>query len=97
MTIEQIRKRVSESPDTGQFLLESPLRHTLTWRASPADPLEIETDLDLPDELRELWLRVDSMRLFEDSTYGQWGLILLSPSPAAHETAEMNREWGTAA
>ena len=44
------------------------------------------TGLTLPDELRSLWLEVARARLFEDETFGQWGLVLLGPEEAVSAT-----------
>jgi hypothetical protein len=39
-----------------------------------------------PDELMRFWRAARSAKLFEDVTYGQWGLEILSPDRAAAET-----------
>lgn len=44
-----------------------------------------------PSDLKQFWQRARSGRLFEDTTYGQWGLELLSPEKARHETLEFRR------
>jgi hypothetical protein len=36
----------------------------------------------------ELWNACREARLFEDVDYGQWGLVLLSPSSSAERTSE---------
>lgn len=35
---------------------------------------------DVPDELRALWRRCRTARLYCDVDYGQWGMVLLSPA-----------------
>lgn len=52
----------------------------------------IEVDYRLPPELRDLWARVRSARLFEDIDYGHWGLVLLSPADAERETAAFHED-----
>lgn len=40
----------------------------------------------LPSDLRDFWAAARTARLFEDRTYGQWGLVLLSPTRALGRT-----------
>ena len=42
----------------------------------------------LPTELVQAWSVSRESRLFEDVDYGQWGLVLLSPTTSAERTAE---------
>jgi hypothetical protein len=42
--------------------------------------MEQVLDLVLPQSLVDLWDEVGTLRLFEDVTYGQWGLVLWSPA-----------------
>jgi hypothetical protein len=42
----------------------------------------------LPGELVRAWSVSRESRLFEDVDYGQWGLVLLSPTASAERTAE---------
>jgi hypothetical protein len=42
--------------------------------------------------LAEFWRNCDGARLFEDKKYGQWGLILLSPSLAAERSRQLHDE-----
>ena len=48
----------------------------------------------LPGELIELWNLSSEIRLFEDKTYGQWGLIIVSPDRSIDLTnfAQSNRQ-----
>lgn len=39
-----------------------------------------------PDDLRDFWRIAREAQLFEDTTYGQWGLHLLSPSESMRAT-----------
>jgi cell wall assembly regulator SMI1 len=41
--------------------------------------LETKLNISLPEELQELWQKCNGLRLFEDRTYGQSGLIIWSP------------------
>lgn len=69
---------------------ENPFR--LGCRLSqPATPEEIADSWDagrVPQELTCEWEVSRESRLFEDVDYGQWGLVLLSPSDAWARTVE---------
>lgn len=41
--------------------------------------LETRLNISLPEDLQELWQKCNGLRLFEDKTYGQSGLIIWSP------------------
>jgi hypothetical protein len=67
---------------------DSPFRLACTL-GSPASNAEIRSAWalgEVPPELVELWLTCKQARLFEDVDYGQWGLLLLSPSASAERT-----------
>ncbi|MCW2932230.1 MAG: hypothetical protein JWM19_3192 [Actinomycetia bacterium] len=49
--------------------------------------LDLETD-DVEAELVEAWSVSRESRLFEDIDYGQWGLLLYTPTASADKTAE---------
>ncbi len=53
--------------------------------------LESKLNVSVPDELVALWDVASSLRLFEDLTYGQWGLVVLPPSAALEETESRTR------
>ena len=53
----------------------------------PPSPDIASSARSLPEDLRLLWSIADSVRLFEDRTYGQWGLELLSYSASGEMTA----------
>ena len=38
----------------------------------------------IPDDAVELWAVCRSARLFVDTAFGQWGLVLLSPAASVH-------------
>jgi len=42
--------------------------------------------VDVPEEIKKFWKLSESARLYEDKTYGQWGLEILSPHDAMDET-----------
>ena len=48
---------------------------TSTW---DKEALEEEFGISLPLAITNLWNQTSELRLFEDVTYGQWGLILWS-------------------
>jgi hypothetical protein len=41
--------------------------------------VKTKLDISLPEDLQELWQKSNGLRLFEDKTYGQSGLIIWSP------------------
>lgn len=47
--------------------------------------LERVLTISVPDELDQLWNITSGLRLFEDVTYGQWGLVLWSPDKVIDE------------
>lgn len=49
-------------------------------------PATSEAHMPLPAELAEFWRDSGGARLFEDTTYGQWGLVLLGRDAAADRT-----------
>jgi hypothetical protein len=55
--------------------------------ASEAEVASAWPGIELPAELMRAWLTSRQSRLFEDVDYGQWGLVLLSPTAAAERTA----------
>ena len=42
--------------------------------------LEDALGVTLPSDLEQLWDQASSLRLFEDVTYGQWGLVIWPPN-----------------
>lgn len=67
-------------PETGAPL---PLRCTvLPWLNWEAAALEDALGVVLPSDLRQLWDLTSGLVLFQDMTYGQWGLVLWSPDQA---------------
>ena len=58
-----------------------PLRCTFSDPCAPWEDLDLPTTA-LPSELVAFWRLASSARLFEDVTYGQWGLEIFTPSEA---------------
>ena len=53
--------------------------------------LETRLHISLPDDLRELWQKCNGLRLFEDKTYGQSGLIIWSPQKVLEQQQVLKR------
>ncbi len=53
------------------------------------EPLEAQLDAKLPAAIVDLWSLARSVRLFEDVTYGQWGLVLVSPERSIELTERL--------
>ena len=53
-----------------------------TWRPRPTGAADLAWPSPLPPDLRALWDRVESLRVAEDVTYGQWGLIIWAEAEA---------------
>ena len=47
--------------------------------ARSSKAIETRLNISLPEDLQELWQKSNGLRLFEDKTYGQSGLIIWSP------------------
>jgi hypothetical protein len=48
-------------------------------------------NISLPNDLQELWQKCNGLRLFEDKTYGQSGLIIWSPQKVAEQQKVLRR------
>ena len=53
--------------------------------------LEATLHISLPNDLRELWQKCNGLRLFEDKTYGQSGLIIWSPQKVLEQQQVLKR------
>ena len=53
--------------------------------------LETTLDISLPEDLQELWQKCNGLRLFEDQTYGQSGLIIWSPQKVLEQQQSLKR------
>jgi hypothetical protein len=54
--------------------------------------LETRLNISLPDDLKELWQKCNGLRLFEDKTYGQSGLIIWSPQKVAEKQKTLRQK-----
>lgn len=54
--------------------------------------LEAKLNISLPEDLQELWQKCNGLRLFEDKTYGQSGLIIWSPQKVAEKQKTLRRK-----
>lgn len=52
---------------------------------------EEKLSISLPTSLKYIWGKTSGLRLFEDITYGQWGLILWSPEYAMDQQEQQIR------
>jgi hypothetical protein len=80
-------RRVPSPPKGG---MSNPFKLMSTLN-EPARSNEVErawSGRELPSDGVELWAVSREARLFEDVEYGQWGLVLLSPSASATRTAQ---------
>lgn len=59
--------------------------------ARSSKALETRLDISLPDDLKELWQKCNGLRLFEDKTYGQSGLIIWSPQKVLDQQQVLRR------
>lgn len=66
-------------PGLGVGDTAEPLAHTLR---PPCTLRDLQAFPHVPASLQDFWCRTAGAQLFEDTTYGQWGLILHSPSAA---------------
>lgn len=69
---------------------DAPLPFPLRCEVLPPAPwdreaIERSLGVTLPPDLDYLWTEASSLRLFEDVTYGQWGLIMWPPEQAIRE------------
>jgi hypothetical protein len=53
----------------------------------PWEPKRLEEVLEIkiPSALHQLWDKTSGLRLFEDTIYGQWGLVVWSPNQIIEE------------
>ena len=74
---------VADSPDVS---IPMPM-HCQVLPPQPWDKKAFEESLGitLPSAIIDLWEKTSSLRLFEDITYGQWGLIFWSPNQVITE------------
>lgn len=86
--IKRLRDLQATSPLPPVAKMEPPIVVRCTLDSPrPWNREEIEKTLNvkLPDQLVDLWNQSSSLRLFEDCTYGQWGLIVWSANKVLME------------
>ena len=82
LNIEPLIDKSQVTPEFDIFGPEPPMH--LRCKVLPGTPWDSKLfkeslGLVLPPDLRKLWSHVSGLRLFEDVTYGQWGLIIWTP------------------
>jgi hypothetical protein len=90
--VAQILASFSACAEPKDGLVDNPFRLGCSL-AAPATDEEIRSVWSeaVPEELLDAWSVSRESRLFEDVDYGQWGLVLLSPTASAERTAEQRR------
>lgn len=53
---------------------------------------EVAIGMQVPEDLVTLWNRCEELKLYEDTSSGQWGLVLLSAKRIAGKNNEYRRE-----
>ena len=59
--------------------------------ARSSKAIETRLNISLPEDLQELWQKSNGLRLFEDKTYGQSGLIIWSPQKVLEQQQILRR------
>ncbi|WP_180970204.1 SMI1/KNR4 family protein [Deinococcus planocerae] len=88
-------QRVLLSYREGQVARQSPLGplfHTFYAPAERSAIVRVFEQRGLPKALEDFWLRTSGARLYEDVTYGQWGLVLYSPEEAGARSQDAKEE-----
>ncbi len=89
MSLESLINRVKERPYGTSIQIDGmdPMTSVCSFAEVPASEEEVgSVAVKIPDDLRDFWRIARDARLFEDTTYGQWGLHLLSPSESLRAT-----------
>jgi hypothetical protein len=71
-------------------VLNNSLAESVPWQRRE---IEEQLGVTLPEELVSLWESVSSIRLFEDTTHGQRGLLVWSPSEVLRRNPEERRAY----
>jgi hypothetical protein len=92
--VAEVIKRFAEWSEPRDGVVDNPFRLAcaLETPASEAEISDAWMSEAVPSELLDLWLACRQARLFEDIDYGQWGLMLLSPSASAERTRLERKE-----
>ena len=59
--------------------------------ARSSKAIETRLNISLPEDLQKLWQKSNGLRLFEDKTYGQSGLIIWSPQKVLEQQQILRR------
>ena len=59
--------------------------------ARSSKAIETRLNISLPEDLQELWQKSNGLRLFEDKTYGQSGLIIWSSQKVLEQQQILRR------
>lgn len=89
MSLQSLVKRMKEHPRATSIPIADmePMTSVCSFAETPASDEELAgVTVAIPEELRNFWRISRESRLFEDTTYGQWGLHLLSPSESMRAT-----------
>lgn len=88
--LERFRRQPSppeDAPDPNGFRLASTVEDPVAGQVE-----EAWGDHELPPDVVDLWTACGGARLFCDVDYGQWGLVLLSPSASAARTLQEHHD-----
>ncbi len=66
----------SQLPELIRTVCSTDAGEGLRHQCSPASGLTQSFDVNVPPDLQAFWDEFGGMRLFEDTEYGQWGLVL---------------------
>jgi hypothetical protein len=92
MTVKETINRMKElwtipHRETRSDLTQPDLELCCSFADDPATAYELsEFEDNAPEQLIDFWRVSKFAKLFEDRQYGQWGLEILSPLDAIHET-----------
>jgi hypothetical protein len=99
MSIQDVIRRARREPPYSvpgpgdPMILECRVVDGVEWSKG-----DVEQDLGvrIPEELIMLWNNCGGLRLYEDVSDGQWGLVVLSPRELALQNQEYREEKGDA-
>lgn len=79
-TIERIRRELPYANPNSLFPNKRNVCRVLEAKPWDRDSVEQNLGFEIPLELCELWNNCGGLILYEDDTYGQWGLAVFPPS-----------------
>ncbi len=89
-SVSSALQRFRDQPAPPEGVSGNPFKLSSTLH-EPATASEVEEawpSRRLPAQLVEAWSSTREANLFEDVDYGQWGLVLLSPTASAERTSK---------